>query len=312
MEGLRNVKVFIRHGLELVVVVFMEQYIVGKVIDEGQFGCIREAIIKESGMHVVLKIIRSSRAAEGLPHPVVREAVIAVNMSHPFVVRTFETFVEGSSMILVMERCYSTVAKLLAEHSPRCPIPRCLSRRLMYMLISGVQYVHQQNVLHRDVKPSNCLLTESFVLKLGDFGLSRPHKKGARMTHEVETRWYRAPELILGNQNYGEEIDIWSVGCVLAELARGYGGAIFQGVGDLGQLALVFDVLGTPDKDAVKWMPDWDKIHFMEKKGSGIKGILPQVHPLELDLITRILVLNPKKRPSATEILSHPCFSEYS
>lgn len=289
----------------------MEKYVLGKVIGEGQFGCIREAIVKESGMHVAVKIVRSSRAAEGLPHPVVREAVIALNLRHPFIVRTFETFVEGSSMVLVMEKCFGTMEKLLAKHSPLHPIPRFLSRRLMYMLISAVQYMHQENVLHRDLKPSNCLLTENFVLKVGDFGHSRVHEKRIPMTHEVQSRWYRAPEAILGNQKYGKEIDIWSVGCIMAELVRGYGGAIFQGEGDLGQLSLIFDLLGTPDEESVRWMPDWDKIHFLEKKGVGIENILPQVHSLELDILKKILSLNPKKRPTATDLLAHSYFSAH-
>lgn len=286
----------------------MEQYILGKVIGEGQFGCIREATVKESGKQVVVKTIRSTRAAEGLPHPVVREAVIAVSMNHPFIVRTFESFVEGSSMNLVMEKCSSTVTTLLTEHSPRNPIPRFLARRIAYMLISAVHYLHQENVLHRDIKPSNCLLTEKYILKLGDFGLSRVHEEGSLMTHEVETRWYRAPELLLGNQQYGEEIDIWSVGCVMAELMRGYGGAVFQGEGDLGQLSLIFDVLGTPDEEAAQCMPDWSKISFLNKTGIGVKGILPQCCPLEIDIAQKMLSLNPKKRASAAELLSHPYF----
>ncbi|PWU93934.1 putative protein kinase [Trypanosoma cruzi] len=95
------------------------------------------------------------------------------------------------------------------------------------MLLFGVSVHTQRGCFHRDVKPSNCFLTAEGELRLGDFGLSRVWDTEASMTHEVVSRWYRAPELLLGQRHYGPEIDVWSSGCVFAELLRGYGGAFF-------------------------------------------------------------------------------------
>lgn len=286
----------------------MDQFIVGHTIGEGQFGCIREAIVKETGNPVVLKIIRVTRLAEGLPHPIAREVLIAPRMDHPYVVRTYQVFPVGTSMVLVMERCASTVAKLLSQHSPRNPIPLSYTQQLLGMLLSAVEYIHTMGVLHRDIKPANCLLTRENVLKVGDFGLSRLREMNKDMSHEVQSRWYRAPELLLGQRRYGGEIDIWSVGCVAAELIRGYGCPLFCGDGDIRQLSLIFDVLGTPDEEAIAHMPDWSKIQFGPKRGLGIGAILPTASAVMVDFLKCMLCLNPKKRLSATELLRHPFF----
>lgn len=286
----------------------MESYLVGKVLGQGQFGCIREAVRKDNGDPVVVKIIRVTRMGEGVPHPVAREAVIAPRLQHQYVVRTLDVFTEDTSVVLVMEKCHTTVAAMIQEHSPLRPMPSNLVKRLMGMLLSGVAYIHSMGVLHRDIKPSNCLLTMEKVLKIGDFGLSRLKEVNEDMSHEVQSRWYRAPELLMGKRRYGEEIDMWSVGCVMAELIRGYGDPIFCGDGDIAQLSLIFDLLGTPDAETAKDMPDWGKIHFAAKKGTGIESVIPNAHPLAIDLLKKMLCVNPRMRFSARQLLAHPYF----
>lgn len=289
----------------------MNRFLVGKSIGEGQFGSIRAATVKGTGEEVVLKIIPVSRLSEGIPHPVARECIIAPMMDHIHVVRTLEAFPDGAKMVLVMEYCHSNLRAFISEHSVRQPVPKQMVKRLAFMLLSGVEYVHSRGVLHRDIKPANCLLTEDYTLKLGDFGLSRvfDRRKERGMSHEVQTRWYRAPELLLGKRCYGEEVDIWSVGCVVAELLRGYGDAIFCGDGDISQLSQIFDVLGTPDEETASQMPDWEKIHFDAKKGSGLQSVFPIATAVELDFMSGMLSLNPKKRWSISALMHHSFFS---
>uniref|UniRef100_A0A0A9WUZ6 Cell division protein kinase 5 n=1 Tax=Lygus hesperus TaxID=30085 RepID=A0A0A9WUZ6_LYGHE len=116
-------------------------------------------------------------------------------------------------------------------------------------LLKGVGYCHQRSVLHRDLKPQNLLISREKVLKLADFGLGRafgiPVKK---FTHEVVTLWYRSPDVLLGSTQYGTPVDIWSVGCIFAEMATGL--PLFAGKNDADQLLQIFKFLGTPSADA--------------------------------------------------------------
>lgn len=288
----------------------MHRFKLGEQIGDGHFGEVRKARVRSTGYPVALKIIPITRLGEGIPHPIVREAIIAPRMIHQNLVRTFEVFTEGTSMVLVMERCSATVVSLLAEHSVRNPLPKCIAKKLAYSLLSAVAYMHEMDVLHRDIKPSNCMLTADLTLKLGDFGVSRVFTKNADLSHEVGTRWYRAPEALLGQRRYGESIDIWAVGSVVAELIRGFGGALFCGDGDLCLLGLIFDALGTPDTlNCQQSMPDWEKIQFESKQGKGVSYLLPMATPTECDFLEKMLCVDPSKRRRAVELLEHPFFT---
>ncbi|ESL06289.1 hypothetical protein TRSC58_06039 [Trypanosoma rangeli SC58] len=182
------------------------------------------------------------------------------------------------------------------------------------MLLMALAYMHSEGILHRDVKPSNCFLTGEGELRLGDFGLSRLWDRDASMTHEVVSRWYRAPELLLGQRHYGPEIDMWSSGCVLAELLRGYSGAFFAGDGEIWQLSRIFDVLGTPTPHS--WpsavhLPDWGKVHFEPKPPQPLRLFFPDVSEAALDLLQQLLCLDPEKRLTAAGALRHAYFGEY-
>ena len=129
----------------------------------------------------------------------------------------------------------------------------------MYQLVKGIAHCHQMKVLHRDIKPQNLLLSKEGILKIADFGLARaggiPVKN---FTHEVVTLWYRPPDVLLGSKNYTTSIDIWSVGCIFAELVNMK--ALFQGSSEQDQIKKIFKSMGTPTED--KWpgladLPEW-------------------------------------------------------
>ncbi|KAH8609801.1 Protein tyrosine kinase Protein kinase domain [Trypanosoma vivax] len=292
----------------------MERFLLGPPIGEGRFGVVRAGTVKASGSPVAIKLINVARLDEGIPHVVAREVLAAARLNHPHVIRTYEVFPCGSSLALVMERCVTDLSALLAERTASNPLPARTAQSLFRMLLSALAYVHSERMLHRDVKPSNCFITKEGVLRLGDFGLSRVQEDEESMTREVVSRWYRAPELLLGERHYGPEIDMWSAGCVLAELLRGCSGAFFACDGDILQLSRIFDVLGTPTPESwptATTLPDWGKVEFEPKPRKQLADFFPEAPESALDLLQGLLCLDPAKRLSAAKALRHPYLTEF-
>jgi len=181
----------------------------------------------------------------------------------------------------------------------------------MKQLLSGLHYLHKNNVLHRDIKASNLLISNRGVLKLADFGLARPiSKKGSgNYTNNVITLWYRPPELLLGAHKYGSSVDCWSVGCILAELL--YKKPIFPGKTEIDQLDLIFRLCGSPTDENwadAKNLP-WYK-SFKPKKiyKPRLREAFKHFPPNALDLVEKLLTLDPKKRITAEEALDSQYF----
>jgi len=179
-------------------------------------------------------------------------------------------------------------------------------------LLRGLNYLHSANILHRDLKPGNLLVNANCDLKICDFGLARTSRGNEQfMTEYVVTRWYRAPELLLCCDNYGTSIDVWSVGCIFAEILGRR--PIFPGTECLNQLKLIISVLGSQNdtelefidnpkaRRYIKTLPYARRIHFSH--------LYPQADPLAIDLLLRMLVFDPTKRISVTEALLHPYMS---
>jgi cyclin-dependent kinase 12/13 len=181
---------------------------------------------------------------------------------------------------------------------------------IMKQLLGAVHYAHVNNVLHRDIKPANILMTSDGYVKLADWGLCRKSAPGGKFTNRVVTRWYRAPELLLGEQQYSAAIDMWSVGCVMAELFLKR--AIFPGKDDLDQLKLIFDLCGKPSLDGIpqSWshLSNVKDIFGAESQPSQLNLRFAFLKPAAQDLILRMLELDPAKRISAKDALTHDWF----
>ncbi|CAN1254049.1 Mitogen-activated protein kinase homolog MMK2 [Linum perenne] len=181
----------------------------------------------------------------------------------------------------------------------------------LYQLLRGLKYVHSANVLHRDLKPSNLLLNANCDLKIGDFGLARTTSETDFMTEYVVTRWYRAPELLLNCSEYTAAIDIWSVGCILAEIMTGE--PLFPGTDYVHQLRLITELIGTPDDASlgflrsdnarryVRLLPQFTKQNFSTR--------FLNMSPGAVDLLEKMLVFDPNKRITVDDALSHPYLS---
>ena len=231
-------------------------------IDSGTYGTVHRALCNATQRTVALKKIKLEEVG-GFPITALREINILLSLHHPSVVEVLEVVVGRSndSVYVVMEYAESDVKRLLTTQRELFSVP--VVKRLMYQLLTGVHYMHSRFLLHRDIKTSNLLYTNTPTphLLLADFGLARPYTSPPTpLTPTVVTLWYRAPELLFGQAVYGPEVDVWSCGCVLAELLLGR--PLLPGRGDMAQVGKIIEVLGSPSADA------WDELRRLE----GVKG----------------------------------------
>jgi len=166
--------------------------------------------------------------------------------------------------------------------------------------------------LHRDLKPGNLLVSEKGIIKIADFGLARGY--GIPVTNysnEVVTLWYRPPDVLLGNKEYMTTIDIWSTGCIFAEMVSGK--ALFTGLNDSDQIKKIFRILGTPnekDYPGLTKLPDWNPEIYEIFPPQDLKQYVPNIDDDGYDLLEKMLRLDPEKRITTADALSHPYFDE--
>lgn len=182
----------------------------------------------------------------------------------------------------------------------------------IYQLLRGLKYIHSANVIHRDLKPSNLLLNADCDLKICDFGLARGVKDDVDLTKYVVTRWYRAPELLCSCVDYTEAIDIWSVGCILAELLGRK--PLWPGSDYIEQIDMILGTIGSPpeeDFDAISNKRANEYLKKLKRKnGIPWTTTFPNANPLACDFLEKLLQWNPRKRITVNEALRHPYLEE--
>ncbi|XP_070227505.1 mitogen-activated protein kinase 11 isoform X1 [Bos mutus] len=182
---------------------------------------------------------------------------------------------------------------------------------LVYQLLRGLKYIHSAGIIHRDLKPSNVAVNEDCELRILDFGLAR--QADEEMTGYVATRWYRAPEIMLNWMHYNQTVDIWSVGCIMAELLQGK--ALFPGSDYIDQLKRIMEVVGTPSPEVLAKISSEHARTYIQSlppmPQKDLRSIFRGANPLAVDLLGRMLVLDSDQRVSAAEALAHAYFSQY-
>ncbi len=223
----------------------MLRYKIIHKIGEGAHGTVFKAKHIENGTICALKRIPVKNW--DIPISLLREIKTLEQLQHPNIVRLLEVFGCGTSCVLVFEFLQTDVSQIL-RNSPR-RLSEAHIKSYMWMLLQGIYYCHSNNIIHRDLKPANLLIAKNGVLKLADFGLARIENTARPKSHQVATRWYRAPELLYGARYYDFGIDMWAIGCIFGELLNH--SPLFPGSNDIDQLGCVLSNLGTPS------LADW-------------------------------------------------------
>ncbi|XP_056278173.1 cyclin-dependent kinase 20 isoform X2 [Pseudoliparis swirei] len=323
----------------------MDQYNILGRIGEGAHGIVFKAKHIETGETVALKKVALRRLEDGIPNQALREIKALQEIEdNQHVVKLKDVFPHGTGFVLVFDFMLSDLSEVI-RNSQR-PLTPAQVKGYMMMLLTGVTFLHHNNIMHRDLKPANLLISSSGHLKIADFGLARlfSEQEERLYSHQVATRWYRAPELLYGARKYDEGVDLWAVGCIFGELLNS--SPLFPGENDIEQLCCVLRVLGTPTADTwpcvpepvgelrmscslwsgrlpekdtrfgasgpsckeIVELPDYNKITFKENPAIPLEEIVPDTPPQAVDLLYQFLVYPSNQRCSARKALLHPFF----
>jgi len=213
---------------------------------------------------------------------------------------------------VITELMQSDLHKIIVSNQP---LTSDHVKIFLYQILRGLKYLHSSNIIHRDIKPGNLLVNSNCLLKICDFGLARvmEEDESRNMTQEVVTQYYRAPELLMGTRHYGAQIDMWSVGCIFAELLGRR--ILFQAQTPIQQLDLITDLLGTPDQEDLKHACTAARNHMLRKpfKTNSIAALYSlsgQANHEAVHLLCQLLIFNPDKRISCVDALAHPYLEE--
>ncbi|CAO3590890.1 unnamed protein product [Absidia cylindrospora] len=280
----------------------MDKYQKIEKLGEGAYGIVYKAQNRETSEVVALKRIRLDNEEEGVPCTAIREISLLKELKDQNIVRLYDVLHKERKLILVFEYLNSNLKKFLNSNGG--DIDELTIKQMMYQLLKGIAFCHEHRVLHRDLKPQNLLINKKGELKLGDFGLARAFGIPVRSySRDVVTLWYRAPDVLMGSKQYSTSIDLWSAGCIFAEMASG--SPLFPGSSVSDQLQCIFKVLGTPTEETwpkVSQVPEY-KRDFEIYAPIQLASLLPKLDPLGIDLLKKLLEYPPDKRITASDAL---------
>ncbi|KJE90631.1 protein serine/threonine kinase [Capsaspora owczarzaki ATCC 30864] len=281
-------------------------------LGEGQFATVYRARNKSTGEIVAIKKINLGKmedAQNGLNRTALREIKLLQELHHTNVIGLVDVFghARSNNISIVFEFMDADLEKIIRD--PRNVFQPGDYKSFMLMTLQGIEYMHDRWILHRDLKPNNLLISGAGVVKLADFGLARDYGSPDKIyTNQVVTLWYRAPELLYGARCYGTGIDIWATGCIFAELLLRK--ALLPGNNEMSQLTQICSLFGAPTEKTwpgVTSLPTY--VSVKDYQPTPLRQLFTAASPDCVDLIGKMLTMNPSGRCTATEALQHAYFS---
>ncbi|XP_071287413.1 cyclin-dependent kinase-like 2 isoform X2 [Agelaius tricolor] len=289
----------------------MDKYQVLGLVGEGSYGMVTKCRNRESGQIVAVKKFLESEDDAAVRKIALREIKLLKQLRHENLVNLLDVCKRKKRWYLVFEFVDHTVLNDLEDSPNGLDFERV--RKYLFQIMRAIAFCHSHNIIHRDIKPENILVSQSGVVKLCDFGFARPlATSGEAYTDYVATRWYRAPELLVGDSKYGRPVDVWAVGSLITEMLTGE--ALFPGDSDIDQLYHITKCLGN-------LIPRQQELFYKNPLFAGMK--LPEVKELEslekrypklpaaaLELAKECLQIDPDKRPSCAQLLQGDFFNK--
>ncbi|OIW33234.1 Pkinase-domain-containing protein [Coniochaeta ligniaria NRRL 30616] len=279
-------------------------------LGEGTYATVFKGRNRQTGEFVALKEIHLD-SEEGTPSTAIREISLMKELKHDNIVGLHDVIHTENKLMLVFEYMDGDLKRYMDTQGDRGALKPMTIKSFMYQLLKGIAFCHDNRVLHRDLKPQNLLINSKGQLKIGDFGLARAFGIPVNtFSNEVVTLWYRAPDVLLGSRSYNTSIDIWSAGCIMAEMYTGR--PLFPGTTNEDQIVRIFRIMGTPTErtwPGITQLPEY-KATFQMYATQDLRQILPQIDHSGIDLLQRMLQLQPERRISAQDALKHPWFAD--
>ncbi|NXB12858.1 CDKL2 protein, partial [Cnemophilus loriae] len=289
----------------------MDKYQVLGLVGEGSYGVVTKCRNRENGQIVAVKKFLESDDDAAVRKIALREIKLLKQLRHENLVNLLDVCKRKKRWYLVFEFVDHTVLDDLEASPSGLDYDRV--RKYLFQIMRGIAFCHSHNIIHRDIKPENILVSQSGVVKLCDFGFARPlATSGEVYTDYVATRWYRAPELLVGDSKYGRPVDVWAIGSLVTEMLTGE--PLFPGDSDIDQLFHITKCLGNliPRQQELFYknplfagmkLPEVKELESLEKR-------YPKLPPAALDLAKECLQIDPDKRPSCAELLQGDFFNK--
>lgn len=289
---------------------------IGEQIGEGTYGVVFKARhidgnTSKNEIVAMKRVIIPNYEGEGIPGTLLREISLLKSLKNQNIVSLLDIYTSRKEscfyLFLIFEHLEQDLASYVTNHPPPGLCPNRI-KEITYFILKGTDFLHSNRVVHRDLKPSNVLVSKDGQIKLADFGLARIYESSVNLTTTVVTLWYRSPEVLLCT-SYASSVDIWSIGCIFAELFTRK--ALITGNSEIDQLCKIFQLIGSPKRE--EW-PSNCPINYeivSKFKPTPIELLVPNICSPGKELMIKMLTFNPKDRVNAKDALIDDYFDDF-